>query len=94
MSEDYSRTQPIPNVNGLLTGELGGVILAAGKFIDGAALAFLAREAGHIVTTHTGSPLPPISDCIGYQWPGIAVAATPEIHTDLLDLILDKQDRV
>ncbi|RZM82345.1 inositol monophosphatase family protein [Leptolyngbya iicbica] len=84
VSEDYSTDQPIPNVNGILKGHLGGVILAAGKFIDGAALAFLAQEAGCIVTDHQGQPLPRLDECIDYAWPGLAIAASPDIHRDLL----------
>ncbi|MCU0527160.1 MAG: inositol monophosphatase family protein, partial [Elainella sp. Prado103] len=57
---DYSKTVQIPNVNGMLTGQLNGAVIRAGKFIDGAALAFLAQEAGCIVTTHTGESLPPL----------------------------------
>jgi myo-inositol-1(or 4)-monophosphatase len=84
VSEDYSAEQQIPNVNGLLKGQVGGVILAAGKFIDGAALAFLAQEAGGIVTDHQGQPLPRLDECENYAWPGVAIAATPAIHRDLL----------
>jgi myo-inositol-1(or 4)-monophosphatase len=84
VSDDYSHETPIPNVNGILKGELGGVILAAGKFIDGAALAFLAQEAGCIVTDHQGHPLPRLDQCQDYAWPGLAIATTPEIHQDLI----------
>lgn len=56
---DYSKTQQIPNFNGLLSGDLAGAVLARGQFIDGAALAFLAQEMGHIVTTFAGDPPPP-----------------------------------
>ncbi|NER79129.1 MAG: inositol monophosphatase family protein [Leptolyngbya sp. SIO1D8] len=84
VSEDYSRETGIPNVNGILKGELAGVILAAGKFIDGAALAFLAREAGCIVTDHQGQPLPRLDQCEDYQWPGLAISTSPEIHQSLM----------
>jgi len=84
VSEDYSAEQPIPNVNGILKGHLGGVILAAGKFIDGAALAFLAQEAGCIVTDHRGQPLPRLDACDDYAWPGVVIAVSPELHRDLL----------
>ncbi|WP_448561901.1 inositol monophosphatase family protein [Trichothermofontia sp.] len=83
----YSPTQPIPNVNGILSGELAGVILRSGNFIDGAALAFMAQEAGAIVTTHTGLPLPPLADCPAYRRPGLLIAASPTIHQDLLHAI-------
>lgn len=84
VSEDYSHETGIPNVNGILKGDLAGVVLAAGKFIDGAALAFLAQEAGCIVTDHQGQPLPRLDQCKDYAWPGLAIATTPEVHRDLI----------
>jgi myo-inositol-1(or 4)-monophosphatase len=81
---DYSKTQPIPNFNGLLSGDLAGAVLARGQFIDGAALAFMAQEMGHIVTTLTGDPPPPLHTCTNYQRPGMVIAASPELHRDLL----------
>ena len=81
---DYSKTQPIPNFNGLLSGDLAGAVLARGQFIDGAALAFMAQEMGHIVTTFGGDPPPPLHACDPYQRPGMIVAANPTVHADLL----------
>lgn len=91
VSEDYSTEQPIPNVNGILKGQLGGVVLAAGKFIDGAALAFLAQEAGCQVTDHHGQPLPRLDNCEDYAWPGLAIATTPDLHHDLIQALKDFQ---
>lgn len=84
VSEDYAPDNPIPNVNGILKGELAGVILAAGKFIDGGALSFLAREAGCIVTDHKGQPLPRLDQCTDYAWPGVAIATSPDLHRNLI----------
>ncbi|MCU0523641.1 MAG: inositol monophosphatase family protein, partial [Elainella sp. Prado103] len=56
----------------------------AGKFIDGAALAFLAQEAGCIVTTHTGESLPPLYTCQNYGRPGLVIANSPDVHQALL----------
>lgn len=81
---DYAKDAPIPNVNGLLSGDLTGAILSAGKFIDGAALAFIAREAGYWVTTHDGSALPPLHACQDYQWPGLVIASSESVHRDLV----------
>ncbi|MEM8714351.1 MAG: inositol monophosphatase family protein [Cyanobacteria bacterium P01_G01_bin.4] len=83
-SEDYSPNNVIPSTNGILKGELAGAVLSKGQFIDGAALAFLAREAGCIVTDHQGKALPRLDECKDYCTPGIAIAATPEIHSDLI----------
>lgn len=87
VSEDYSTEQSIPNVNGMLKGQLGGVVLAAGKFIDGAALAFLAQEAGCQVTDHQGQALPRLDECADYAWPGLAIAATADMHHDLIQAL-------
>ncbi|MFE4105204.1 inositol monophosphatase family protein [Almyronema epifaneia] len=84
---DYSANTPIPNVNGLLSGDLAGAILSTGKFIDGAALAFIAREMGYRVTTHDGAALPPLHQCENYQWPGLAIASTDQVHQDLLQAL-------
>jgi len=84
VAEDYSTKVNIPNVNGILEGQLAGVILAAGKFIDGAALAFLAQEAGCIATDYHGQPLPRLDKCKNYERPGLAIAANAEVHQDLI----------
>ena len=84
IAEDYSTDVRVPTVNGILTGELAGVVLAIGQLIDGAALAFLAREAGFIVTDLAGEPLPPLAHHQGYRLPGLIMAATPELHQDLV----------
>lgn len=84
VADDYRSETPIPNVNGLLSGDLAGVVIASGNFIDGGALAFLAAEAGYRVTTHDGAPLPPASACSNNHFPGLVIAATPDIHATLL----------
>jgi myo-inositol-1(or 4)-monophosphatase len=83
----YSRETQIPNVNGILSGELAGVIMKVGKFIDGAALAFLAQEAGCIVTTLDGNPPPPLHTCENYERPGLILATSPTVHQHLLEAV-------
>lgn len=84
IANDYSSDIQIPNLNGILSGELSGAVISSGKFIDGAALAFIAREAGCIVTTLDGSSLPPLHTCLDYSLPGLIVAASPSIYQNLL----------
>ncbi len=81
----YSRAVQIPNLNGILSGEITGAAIESGQFIDGAALAFLAREAGWIVTTLDGSPLPPLHQCKDYRQPGLLVASSTSVHQHLLE---------
>lgn len=80
----YSKEAQIPSFSGMLSGELAGAALRVGKFIDGAALAFLAQEAGCIVTTHDGSPLPPLYACKDYERPGLFMSVSTSVHQDLL----------
>lgn len=84
---DYSREAQIPNFNGLLSGDLAGAVLAKGQFIDGAALAFMAQEMGHVVTTFTGEPPPPLHTCANYLRPGMVIGCSEQVHRDLLDAV-------
>ncbi|MGB3312745.1 MAG: inositol monophosphatase family protein [Nodosilinea sp.] len=84
---DYSKTAQIPNFNGLLSGDLSGVILARGQFIDGAVLAFMAQEMGYIVTTFTGDSPPPLHTCSDYLRPGMVIGSSEQVHRDLLDAV-------
>lgn len=87
VATSYSKDVQIPNVNGILGSELVGAVIKVGKFLDGAALAFLAQEAGCIVTTLNGSPPPPLYECEDYQRPGLIMAASPSVHQHLLEAI-------
>jgi len=87
----YAADSFAPNLNAILKGDLAGAILASGKFIDGAAIAFLAQEAGCLVTTLTGEPLPPLHTCHDYQRPGIIVATSATVHRDLLQAVQTTQ---
>lgn len=80
----YSKTEQIPSFNGVLSGDVAGAVLARGQFIDGAALAFMAQEAGMVVTGLDGQPLPPLAACKGWQRPGTLIAANTVVHQDLL----------
>ncbi len=84
LENDYSPEIKVPNVNGILTEEMAGAIIRRGQFIDGGALAFLAREAGCIVSTFDGSALPPLSQCQDYSLPGLVIATSETVHQDLL----------
>ncbi|MBE9098428.1 inositol monophosphatase family protein [Vacuolonema iberomarrocanum] len=87
IATSYSHETQIPNVNGMLNGEVSAAVIRGGKFIDGAALGFLAQEAGHIVTTHSGAALPPLHECSNYERPGLVMAATEEMHQAIVGAI-------
>ncbi len=82
---DYSNSIQVPNLNGMFSGLLSGAVKQNGQFIDGGALAFLAREAGCIVTTLNGFPLPPLNVCENYCLPGMIIATSKTVHQDLLE---------
>lgn len=80
----YSSSVQFPNYNGIFTGEISGWITKRGKFIDSAALAFMAEEFGCHVTGFDGLSLPPLHTCQNLSYQGAIVGSTPEIHQDLL----------
>ncbi|MGD1922141.1 MAG: inositol monophosphatase family protein [Pleurocapsa sp.] len=84
IENSYSSSQQFPNYNGIFTGDLIGWITKRGKFIDSAALAFMAQENGCIVTGLNGLPLPPLHTCKNHSYEGAIVANSSELHQDLL----------
>jgi myo-inositol-1(or 4)-monophosphatase len=87
LKTEYSPDKPVPPINGLLTGEVAGVILASAQFIDTAALAWMAKEMGYYLTTYDGSPLPPPSACKNYRQSQIIVSATEAMQKDLIEMM-------
>ena len=84
IENSYSSSQQFPNYNGIFSGDLIGWITKRGKFIDSAALAFMAAENGFIVTGLDGLLLPPLHACQNYSYNGAIVANSAELHQDLL----------
>ncbi len=80
----YSQEEQMPTMGSVLSGCYAGSILGGAQFIDGAAIAFIASEAGCIVTQHDGSPMPPLSECKNYRWPGLLIATSEAVHRHLL----------
>ncbi len=80
----YSDSLQFPNYNGIFSGDLIGWITKRGKFIDSAALAFMAQQYGCIVTGLDGLPLPPLHTCRDYSYDGAIVANSDQVHQDLL----------
>ncbi len=80
----YSSDRQLPNYNGIFSGDLIGWITKRGKFIDSAALAFMAQENGCQVTGLDGLPLPPLHACKDYSYNGAIIANSIELYQDLL----------
>lgn len=87
LKTEYSSEIPVPPINGLLTGEVAGVILASAQFIDTAALAWMAQEMGYCLTTYTGAPLPPFSTCKNYRQSEIIVSKNETMQQKLIDIM-------
>lgn len=85
VANSYSKDKQIPSFSGVLSGQVVGSVNRAGQFIDSAALAFLAQEAGCIVTTLDGQLLPPLHTCKNYRRTGLITAASPIVHQHLLE---------
>lgn len=86
----YSSENKLPNYNGIFTGDLSGWVTKRGKFIDSAALAFMAKETGCLVTDFNGGSLPPLHSCQNYSYQGAIVATSSEVHQDLLAAFTNK----
>lgn len=80
----YSEARQLPNYNGIFSGDLIAWVTKRGKFIDSAALAFMAEENNCVVTSLDGSPLAPLHNCNNYSYDGAIVANSPQLHRDIL----------
>lgn len=87
VANSYSKEIEIPSFSSIFSGEIVGSVNRAGQFIDSAALAFLAQEAGCIVTTLDGNPPPPLYACDNYRRTGLITAATETVHQHILQAI-------
>lgn len=87
LKTDYSTEVPVPPINGLLTGEVAGVMLASAQFIDTAALAWMAQEMGYFMTSFDGEPVPPLSACKDYRRAEIIVSATESMQQQLIKIM-------
>ena len=87
LKTEYSSEIPIPPINGLLTGEVAGVILASAQFIDTAALAWMAQSMGYCLTTFDGDPLPPFSTCENYRQSEIIVSKNETMQQKLINIM-------
>jgi myo-inositol-1(or 4)-monophosphatase len=87
LENSYIPDRNFPNYKNIFAGDLIGWVTKRGKFIDSAALAFMAKEIGYVVSDLAGLPLAPLSTCQDYSYTGIIVGVNPEVHQDLLAAI-------
>ncbi|MEO1623327.1 MAG: inositol monophosphatase family protein [Cyanobacteria bacterium J06632_3] len=83
----YSSETPVPPINGLLTGEVAGSILASAQFIDTAALAWMASEMGYQLTTYDGKPIAAPANCENYRQSEIIVSANETLQQKLVEIM-------
>jgi myo-inositol-1(or 4)-monophosphatase len=68
----------------LLMGRASAIISAPCQGIDGGSLAFIAQEAGAIVSDPDGNPMGSFRDSPKRVLPCIVAAATTEVHTQII----------
>ena len=89
LERDYRPGLETPIYTGLFFGELSSVVMSTGQLIDGAAAAFIAAEAGAIVTTHTGAPLPePRAAGPSRAFGGLVISDEADLHRDILKALI------
>ncbi len=81
---DYSLDQKPAEYFDLFSGKLAGIILGHGNLIDSAAIAFMAEEAGAIVTNYQGETWQPFSEVKNMRIPGLIISGDREIHQKLV----------
>lgn len=84
---EYIPGQGCRSINALFQGECAGVIGEKMSIIDWGAMAFLAGEAGAIVSDFRGRPLPAVSTLDGFMYPEIIVALNEETHSKMLNAL-------
>jgi fructose-1,6-bisphosphatase/inositol monophosphatase family enzyme len=84
---DYSPNQNIPGCLDLIQGNLASVVIGQGNLIDSAAFAFIAKEAGAIVTTLDGENFEPFKNVKNMRIAGLIIAHNQQIH-DKINILL------
>ena len=84
---DYDIRQSPPDYLDFLAGQLGGFVIAKGNLIDSAGFAFLAREAGAIVSDFAGKDFEPFTQVENMRIQGLVIAPNEQIHQQILQKI-------
>jgi len=81
---DYSSDQIFPDYLDFIQGNLAGFVIAQGNLIDSAGFAFIAKEAGAIVTHFDGNNFQPFQEVKNMRIDGLIIAPNAEIHQQIL----------
>lgn len=84
---DYAPPETPPEYLDLVRGDLAAAILEKGNLIDSAAIGFVAKEAGAIVTHWDGSEFEPFSLIEPLKIAGIVIAHNQEIHRQIIAVL-------
>ena len=81
---DYKAESPGVGIDEIFNGELGAFFYTNAQFIDGAAFAFILKEAGGIVTDIDGNNLPKIPQTTDYLFPTLIASVDKTLHDKIL----------
>lgn len=85
LNRDYRPGPETPIYAGFFFGDFSALVMSSGQLIDGAAAAFVASEAGAIVTTHRGEPMPaPRSAGADRAIEGLVISLDRSVHDRVL----------
>ncbi len=84
---EYLRAPSGLTLNSILRGELSGWVRRNAHLIDLGAIAFIAGEAGALVTDFRGQPIGPYLRSRERSVPELVAAATPELHERILNAL-------
>ncbi len=84
---DYDPDRCLDNLNDLFTGRLDAFACRRGDFLDWGATAYIVAAAGGRVSCLDGQPLPVFDRFDPESTADMLVAASPEVHREILDLL-------
>ncbi len=85
LARDYRPGPATPIHAGLFFGDVSAVVMNSSQLIDGAAIAFVAKEGGAWVSTHSGEPMPPPRSANAEkQLVGFVASRSEDIHRKIL----------
>ncbi len=88
---EYNPPAACLSTNSILLGESCAIVGRNAGLIDWAAIAFIASEAGAIVSDWDGSPPPSLDQLSSLRYADLIAAATPEIHSRIVSLLANAE---
>jgi myo-inositol-1(or 4)-monophosphatase len=82
--ENYQMKRKGQSFTGIFDGSIAGFIHSSPQVIDAGAMAFIAEQAGAVVTDFRGSPLGSFRTKTNRRLDGVIVGASQEIHRQIM----------